>query len=545
MRLLKKLIMVAFAVSPMSAPAAAQSLQPPSVPVTRSLQLSPAAAQVPQTPPAQVAPSRDAVDLTLDAAITRAVGQSEEMQLAKADIDSAETRITAARSAGLPQVNASSSYTRLFKSGFSQGIDLRVPDPLRFNPNPNLPLEQRVAYLEQNAGTAVLTTLGDLLTTALAGVGLGSPHLYNVGINGSQVLYSGGRVGAAVGIFTNVRDAARYSFKEQAADVELNIRTTYYHALLAAELDSIAQAALVQAETFLQQERTRQQAGFASDLDVMRAEVSLETLRPQTVDARNARSLAQLDLKRLINLPLDQPINLTTPLEVPTGAALVQTRVAPEKLVAERPAVQAADRNIAAREQQVKAARADYMPTIQLQAQYGGQIVPNGIVDFREASWTPLGTLSVGVQIPIFAGFKRGADIGQAQVQLRQTQLQETQLRESVQLQYEQALGERENARAAIAARQRTVDQAQRVYDLLLLSYEQGASSQLDVSSARLSLFQARQNLAQALSDFYIADARVLRATGSTTVPVPSPASMPLPARSASNVTNPSGFTGR
>jgi len=507
MRLLKTLIALAFAVISSSGLAVAQ--QPNQLP-------APAGSQPANT-----------VEVSLEAAIGRGINQSEEMQLAKSDIDEAETRIAVAKSQALPQVNGSSSYTRNFSST-PQAVDLRVPAAQRFNPNPTLPLEQRVAYLEQASSLAVLTTLGDVLTQYLQTVGLGSPHTYNVGVSGSQLLYSGGRVGAEIGIYKNVRDAAKFNYKEQAADVELSIRTSYYRALLAQELESIAQSALVQAETFLIQERTRFQAGFASELDVLRAEVSLENLRPQTVDARNARSLSQLDLKRLINMPLDQPIRLTTPLDVPTGAALSDTRLAPEKLTAERPAVLAAERQVAAREQQVRAVRGGYLPSVSFQASYGGQIIPTGFVDFRGSQWTPLGTIAVTAQVPIFNGFRRGAEIGQAQVLLRQTQLHEIQLKESVQLQYEQALGERENARAAIAARQRTVDQAQRVYDLLLLSYEQGGSSQLDVSSARSSLLQARSNLVQAVSDYYLADARVLRAAGSTTVPVPaSPASAP------------------
>jgi outer membrane protein TolC len=57
------------------------------------------------------------------------------------------------------------------------------------------------------------------------------------------------------------------------------------------------------------------------------------------------------------------------------------------------------------------------------------------------------------------------------------------------------------------------------VYDLTVLRYEQGLASQLEVSEARLSLFQARTNLAQAVSDFQIADATLARAIGVTIDP--------------------------
>ena len=102
-------------------------------------------------------------------------------------------------------------------------------------------------------------------------------------------------------------------------------------------------------------------------------------------------------------------------------------------------------------------------------------------------------------------------------MQAEQARLQLGQLREGVQLQYEQAAGERERARTAIAARQTTVRAAQRVYDLTVLRYQQGLATQLEVSQARLELLQARTNLAQAVSDFLIADAGVLRSVGGTT----------------------------
>jgi tetratricopeptide (TPR) repeat protein len=47
--------------------------------------------------------------------------------------------------------------------------------------------------------------------------------------------------------------------------------------------------------------------------------------------------------------------------------------------------------------------------------------------------------------------------------------------------------------------------------------YQQGLATLLEVSQSRLELLQARTNLAQAVSDFLIADAGVLRSLGGTT----------------------------
>jgi len=88
-----------------------------------------------------------------------------------------------------------------------------------------------------------------------------------------------------------------------------------------------------------------------------------------------------------------------------------------------------------------------------------------------------------------------------------------------VELQYRQAVGEEQRAWAQIAARRRTVEQAQKVYDLTVLQHDQGLATSLEVSSARLGLRQARTNLAQALADYHTAKAAVVRALGGSGAP--------------------------
>jgi outer membrane protein TolC len=465
------------------------------------------------------APASSVIALSLEDAVRRSIEQSEEVRLANADVDAAATRVRAARAARLPQIDATTAYTRTFISPFSAGLDFELPEDQQFDPDPNAPLEERVRYLEENADKAVLTTLAELLTTSLQGVGLGSPHAYALNLGGSQLLFSSGRVGAAIDIAQRTREAAQFTSRERAGDIELDVRTAYYQALFARELETIAAAAIVQAESFLNQVRLRLEAGYASDLDVLRAEVALENLRPQLVEAQNARQLAELNLKRLVNIPLDEPIELTTELDIPVDAGNVVDRAEAESLLVQRPAVRAAEAQVAARRAGVDAARAAYRPSVSLQLAFGAQAFPAGLVDFGTASWRPNGNATVGVQVPIFSGFQRAADVGQARVQLRQAELLAAQLREAVHLEYERAQGERERARATIAARQRTVDQAQRVYDLTVLRFEQGQATQLEVTDARLALLQARSNLAQALTDFYIAAASVRRALGLTASP--------------------------
>ncbi|HEX6940971.1 MAG TPA: TolC family protein [Longimicrobiales bacterium] len=453
------------------------------------------------------------VALSLEEAVARAVNESQEVKLARSQVDRAAAQVKAARSAALPQINGSIAYTRTFESPFESGGAVELPDSLRFEPDPTAPLEERVSYLEDRVPIAALGGLGQLF----GNLPFGQENQYVAAITGTQLLYSGGRVGAALDIASNFEESARLGVIERVAEVEQQVRTAYYQALLAREMEEIARAALDQAEAFLEQERLRERAGQASDLDVMRAEVSAENLRPQLVQARNAADLAMFELKRLLNLPLDQPLELTTPLGPPGDEVLAAPGAAEREVLRRRAALEAAERQVAIREQQVKIAKRAYLPTVSLHATYGRQLYPTEIFDFSAESRTDWNA-GVTVQLPIFDGLKRSADVEEAEAALEEARLQLEQLRESITLQYEQARRERERARADIAARQRTVEQAERVYALTELQYEKGMATQLEVSEARLALLQARTNLAQALTDYHIADAALLRALGGSEV---------------------------
>ena len=459
------------------------------------------------------------VPLSLDQAVAQAASISEEVRLARSRVAQANAQVLSARSSALPQLNLTAGYTRTFESSFGGGGGFTIPDSLRFNPNPSLPLEERIRYLEDNAGLAGLQGIGGLF----GNLPFGRENVYNIGVTGSQLLYSGGRVGAALEIARDYREAAELALAEETAEIALQVRSAYFQALLAGQLESIAQAALTQAGEFTAQEQLRRRAGRASELDVLRAEVAEANLRPQLVQARNAADLARLNLKRLAGVPLVQPVQLTTDLAVPPAAELDEAAPTQEFVAAQRAAIQAAERQVRIAQQGVRIARAAYLPNVALTFNYGRQLFPE---DFYElgGEWRTDFSAGLSVQVPIFNGFRTRADIRLAQQALEQSELQLAQLREATQLQFTQAQLEKQRARSEIAARQQTVAAAERVYELTRLRYQQGLATQLEVSDARLALLQARTNLAQALTGFYVADAQLVRAVVGNGVPATAPA---------------------
>ncbi|MFO7261508.1 MAG: TolC family protein [bacterium] len=468
-----------------------------------------------QEPPAEAGAAR--IQLSLQDALSRALEQSEEVRLAKAQVDAARAQARSARSAALPQVNAQFGYTRTLRSVFQNVGGFTLPDSLRFEPDPTLPLEERVKYLEDKTPNAALGALGGLFRN----LPFGNEHTWVAGLSVSQPLFTGGRISSAISAAEAAADAASAALEEARAEIALDVKRAYYDALLASRSVEIVEMSTELAREHLEQVRLRLSAGRASELEALRAEVELENLMPQLVQARNQRDVAMLNLKRLINLPADAEIELTTELDAQTstGTDLVAIKLPEldeaEDLLNRRAALRAAREQVTISEEQVDIARAAYLPTVALTGSLMRQAFPAGSFGFPARNdWRDDWTVGFAVQLPLFQGFKRGADVDAAKAQLRQAELQLEQLREALRLQYRQAKSELERAQAQVAAASRTVEQAERVYELTELRYREGLATQLDVSNARLALQQARINQVQAYHAAYTALAQAERMLG-------------------------------
>ena len=405
----------------------------------------------------------------------------EEVKLARTTVDFAATQVKSARAAALPTIDGSFNYLRTYASPFqiksSTPADTANPIAKLFG---NLPF--------------------------------GRVNQYTGNVTATQTLFSP-KLGSALRIANQFESASRFTMREQLAETEFQVRVAYVGALLAHELEASAREAVAQAQRFLESERLRYSTGAGSELDVLRAEVSIENLRPQLVDAQNAAAISMLNLRRLINVPLEVAFVLTTPLDAPSAAGSAGF-LDPATVVAERSAVHAEQQQVQIANELVKGASRAYLPSLDFRMSYGRLLYPEQVFALNFTDWRSDWNAAITMKLPIFNGFKRSAELSQSRIGLQQEQFRLAQLREAVQLQYQQAFGERERAAASIAARQRTVDQAQRVYDLTVLRYDQGLASQLEVTDARLSLLQARANRAQAIAQYFIADASVQRARG-------------------------------
>jgi outer membrane protein len=461
--------------------------------------------------------SAGAVALSLDDAVRMAEDQSETVQIARAGVRRASGQKIQAYSQLLPQIYGSASYTRTLKSEYS-GISAPEPDTtVPASPEPpcddylrgeSASIEDRVAGLE----TASRCASGLNPFAAFSSLPFGQANQYRLGLSVSQNLFSGGRVLAQNAAAAAGRRSADIELTAQRAQIVLDVAQAYYDAALSDRLVSISDASFAQTESVLRQVSLNKDVGNTSEFELLRAQVTRDNQRPQMIQRRSDREVAYLRLKQLLNIPLEQPVTLTTSIEdvsgVPSGIQLAGLKVtsyeAPDTSAANRASVRQADEAVQAQRELLTVARSQRLPSLSLSSQYGAVAYPQtglpGSSDFR-ANWT----IGVSAQVPIFTGGRIRGDEMVAQANLAEARARLQQVRELSSLDARVAINALNQAVASWEASRGTAEQASRAYTIAEVRYREGISTQLELNDSRILMEQATANRALAARNLQIA----------------------------------------
>ena len=492
----------------------------------------PASAQQPTAAAATPAVAPGARPLSLDEAIRLAARESEVLQIARAGVTRAEGQVKQARSLYLPQVNGIASYSRTLRSQFSAlaggaPVDTSTGPRQQALCSPFIPPNANQA--ERDAALAQAQTCAATQGIDFSKVGFGALNQYQFGLAFSQSVYSGGRNQGQNTAAVAGRRSAEVEVVSQRAQLALDVTQAYFDAVLADRLVEIADTTLAQTEDLLRQTTLARRVGNTSEFDLLRATVTRDNQRPIVIQRRGDRDIAYLRLKQLLNVPLEEPLQLTTPIDqpaaisqviaqnagVPSSSAAViavSDTLAPVPLgdttTTNRAPVRESAEAVRAQEGLLKVARADRLPSLALTSNYQRLFFPQSYLpNFNQYSqnWTVGGTLNV----PIFSGGRVSGEIQVAQANLDEARARLEQSRELAALDTRVALNQLQQAEAAFAASRGTAEQARRAYSIDQIRFREGISTQTDLTQSRLLLEQAEANNAQTARDLAVARARI------------------------------------
>lgn len=410
------------------------------------------------------------ISLSISDAVSIGLADSTALKIAASQTRQAAAGVTSARSAILPSVNGTYQYTHTIQQVF-------VIPGVSF-----LPFAQ--------------------------------PHMYTMGISGTQPVYRPGSIRGiqiAKGFLSNAKDME----SEVRLGVVLEVCQAYYGAVLSDSLAEIARLQIALLDRQLEEVRLQRKTGNASDLDVLRVEVNRSNIEPDLIRAIDARDDALRALRNILTLSDWAEVKLTDRLSTEgfTPVSDGELNYLVYNALSSRPRIQAAQALVRIREDQVRVARSAYLPSLDAVGNFGEMAFPK---TFWPSTPSMIDNWTIGFQVnlPLFTGFRRIAN-------LRAAKEQELQARESAKQAEQDVVNEAATARrqlirtaGLVQSRAEGTTRARRVFELTDLSFRQGSANYLDIDNARMNLAQASANETQAIHDYYISYLRLLRVVG-------------------------------
>jgi outer membrane protein len=473
----------------------------------------------PSAAPTVGAPRR----LSLAEALRMAESQSEAVQVARAAMTRAQGQHYQARSQYFPQLSAVGSYFRTLRSQF-QGLNVSGPTDTTTSTSqsvcaPNIPATATPAERDAALAQAITCPAAGGGGFDFSKTGFGAANAWTLGLSFSQNVFAGGRIAGQNQAATASLRAASIEIAAQRAQIALDVTQAYYDAALADRLVSIQETALGQTDEVLRQTRVARQVGNQSEYDLLRAQVTRDNQVPVLLQIRNNRRVAYYRLKQLLNIGLDDSLDLATQLEdstadrvaVVAAMALVNENArgasalaALDTNVSDRAPVRQMEQTVHAQEGLLRAAKGERLPSLQITSGYQRLYFPTSVfpqLNQARENWT----VGVSASLPLFTGGRiKGSELI-AQGNLAETRARLQQTRELAALDTRVALSALEQAEASWRASAGTAAQAARAYSIDQIRYQEGISTQTDLTQSRLMLEQARANRALAARDLAVA----------------------------------------
>lgn len=328
------------------------------------------------------------------------------------------------------------------------------------------------------------------------------------GVGASQLLYSGGSVGAALQAARLYRSAAQARVQGVNHGLVRDIRTGFHDILLADAQVAVQAASLAQLEDLQKQAESRYRQQAAAEFEVLTARVKVANHRPLVIAARKRAELARAAFRNLVQLEAEDFALRGELAYEPEARPLADWQA---QGAAQRPELVEMRQFLGVREQEIRAEKGGYLPQIRAFANYEGTNPESGSA--RE-EWAWGWNAGVAAEWAVFDGLLRRNRVREKQLELAKARETLAEAERQVALEIQTHYLELEQAAETVAASRETVELAEKSLAIARTRYENGLATNLDYADANLALSVARLTRLQALHDHMNARARLQQASG-------------------------------
>lgn len=449
---------------------------------------------------------------TLDAVLDRAIESNRELREANLGFREAEGLVTEAWSAVYPRIDLSGSYTR------------NLSPPASFFP---------AIFFDPDAE-------GDELVRVV----FGADNVWSTTVSLEQPIFEA-RAFIGVGAAARFRALQDESVRGTAHRVLTRVRVLYFDLLLAQEQAGLLERSVERVLESLEETRSLQRAGLASEFDVLRLEVELANLEPQLRRALNQAQAQERALRTELDLESDVAMRVAGSLaemelhdlernegenrailarfgsDSPDPGDLDAVSQLRTRALERSSTIRQLDLDEELKLAELRVEQAEYLPRVSLFGNYQIQAQQDGSPEFFASSGLRGYGRVVGIQVtmPIFTGRQRGARVQQKSAALESARVQRDRVGDELADELQTLVELVDEARLRARGQRLAVEQAERGYQIAAAQFREGVGSRLELTDAEIALRQSEFNYAEAVHDYLSARARLDELTGEVPIP--------------------------
>jgi outer membrane protein TolC len=341
-------------------------------------------------------------------------------------------------------------------------------------------------------------------------------------------------------IAKNNQKISDQAFKLQIVSTITQIANMYWDLVAAYEDEQVKSRALDFAKQTLDSGRKQLELQAIPAMDVLKDEAEVANREQDLTIAKTTLQFQELLIKNAVTKNLDDPI-LEAMQVKPTDSSSVMTNQSATSATTEdsialalRDRIELSESDIDLENRRISrsAARNALLPTVALNAYYGGSGLagpPNpaaGVPSTSPRNWTgavsnafsntaPDYYVGLNVNVPIRNRVAK-SDQYRSELETRQAELRMQQLKKQIRIEVRNAQYALEQSRARVESARKARDLAQKTFDIMVKEQELGAGSNLQTLTARRDLSAAESALVAAMTAYQKAKIEVDRSLGTT-----------------------------
>ena len=185
-----------------------------------------------------------------------------------------------------------------------------------------------------------------------------------VSLSGKLPLYSGGKNQANIKKAKIGVESASLTTQREQENLKLNVIKAYYDALESKKTVGVRQETVDKYQEHYTNVSQLYAAGSKAKIDVIRSQVELSDARQNLIKAENSYEVDLAELRNYLNIDRSEPLNLTTDFSYLAFDKDMSACL--DYAYANRKDLQVDKNKLLQQEQAIKAAKAGYLPTLNL-----------------------------------------------------------------------------------------------------------------------------------------------------------------------------------